>query len=212
MFNTLRRRFVIALALSLAVHAVVVIQLAPVAFSWNFSQNVERVTVSRGARIARWIVPTPSPTPVPPDRWKQLDRSMVKKIRLSPADEQIVVLAAKQGNGAPSRAPHILRVEIHPGVVHGNTIMHIKVLAWGGGIQGVYVRFLIWEVGVPPVGAYRLPPSDPDYPGHRYVLFERDYRVPPIPRLYRGRTYQAEVIATGRQGIASGAFVPLRVL
>jgi hypothetical protein len=140
---------------------------------------------------------------------------MLKKIRLTPADEQIVVLAARQGNGAPSHAPHVLRVEITPGVVHQRSVMHIKVLTAASlvnGAQGVYVRFLIWEIAVPPVGGFRLPRTDPDYPGRAYELFARDYTIPAIPRWYRGRTYQVEVIATGAQGIASGAFVPVRVL
>lgn len=210
MADTLRRRLFIALLLSIAVHAVLVSQARRVGF--EMPSVTETVTL-RHSKITRFKAPPPpTPAPTPTPLWSHLDRSMLKKVRLTPADEQIVVLAAKQGNGAPSRAPHILRVEIVPGVVHQKSVMHIRVLAWGGGIQGVYLRFVIWEVGVPPVGAFRLPPSDRDYPGHDYVLFERDYTVPEIPAIYRGRTYQAEVIATGRAGIASGAFVPIRVL
>jgi hypothetical protein len=93
--------------------------------------------------------------------------------------------------------------------------MHIRVLTaadGSAGAEGVYLRFIIWEVGVPPAGLFVLPPTDRDYPGRRYELFERDYRLPAIARWYRGRTYQVEVIATGRERIASGAFVPVRVL
>ncbi|HET9096727.1 MAG TPA: hypothetical protein VFN37_08700 [Candidatus Baltobacteraceae bacterium] len=210
MADNLRRRLFIALLLSIAVHAVLVSQARRVGF--EMPDVTETVTL-RHSNITKFKAPPPpTPAPTPTPLWSHLDRSMLKKVRLTPADEQIVVLAAKQGNGAPSRAPHILRVEITPGVVHQRSVMHIRVLAWGGGIQGVYLRFVIWEVGVPPAGAFRLPASDRDYPGHRYVLFERDYTVPAIPAIYRGRTYQAEVIATGRAGIASGAFVPIRVL
>lgn len=120
--------------------------------------------------------------------------------------------ATKQTGGGATRAPDILRVDIRPGVVRQKSVMHIRVLAWGGGINGVYVRFVIWEVAVPPVAISRLPRTDPDFPGHRYVLFERNYTVPAIPRWYRGRTYQVEVIATGSHGIAAGASVPVRVL
>lgn len=210
MADTFRRRLFIALLLSIAVHVVLVSQARRVGF--EVPSVTETVTLQRSKITAFKAPPLPTPAPTPTPLWSHLDRSMLKNVRLTPADEQIVVLAARQGNGAPSRAPHILRVEIHPGVVHQKSVMHIRVLAWGGGIQGVYLRFVIWEIGVPPVGAFRLPPSDPDYPGHRYVLFERDYVVPAIPAIYRGRTYQAEVIATGSGGIASGAFVPVRVL
>jgi hypothetical protein len=206
-----RRRFLIALALSLAIHTVLFTQARRIGF--DIPDVAETVTVR--SKIVKLVVPTPSPEPTPPPRWKQLDRSMLKKVRLTPADEQIVVLAARQRNGAPSRAPHILRVDISPGVVHQRSVMHIKVLTSAdlvGGAEGVYVRFVIWELAVPPVGTYRLPASDPDYPGRQYELWERDYTVPTIPRWYRGRTYQAEVIATGSAGIASGAFVPVRVL
>lgn len=171
--------------------------------------RVETVTVRR-ERIAGWVVPTPVPLPSPPSRWSQLDRSLLKTVRFLPAEEQIVVVAARDGNGNPSRGPHILRVEITPAVVRERTVMHIRVLT-SGQADGVYVRFVIWEIGVPPIGAFRLPSSDPDYPRRAYELFERDYTMPAIPYLYRGRTYQAEVIATGREGIASGAFVPIRV-
>lgn len=210
MIRTTRGRLFMALLLSLAVHAAFASQARHVGF--DVPNVAETVSLERSKLTAFKAPPLPTPAPTPTPLWSQLDRSMLKKVRLTPADEQIVVLAAKQGNGAPSRAPHILRVEIVPGVVHQKSVMHIRVLAWGGGIQGVYVRFVIWEVGVPPVGAFRLPASDRDYPGHPYVLFERDYTIPAIPAVYRGRTYQAEVIATGRAGIASGAFVPIRVL
>jgi len=212
MADSFRRRLFAALVISLAIHVALLSQARRVGF--DIPDVSETVTVH--AKIVKWKpppLPTPQPTATP--LWKQLDRSTIKKIRLTPADEQIVVLAAKQENGAPSRAPHILRVDIKPGVVHGHSIMHIKVLTAAtisGGAEGVYVRFIIWEVGVPPVGAFRLPASDPDYPGKRYELFERDYEVPPIPAIYRGRSYKVEVIATGAQGIASGAFVPIRVL
>lgn len=139
---------------------------------------------------------------------------MLKSVHVTPADEQIVILAARQGDGSPSRAPHILRVIISPGAVRPRSVMHIKVLtaATATGAEGVYVRFILWEVAVPPVGAFRLPGTDHDYPGQRYELFERDYEVPPIPAIYRNRSYNIEVIATGREGIASGAFVPVRAL
>jgi hypothetical protein len=208
----MRRRFFIALALSLAVHLVLVSQARRVGF--DIPQVTETVTI-HGSKIVKLSVPTPSPDPTPPPRWRQLDRSMLKRIRLTPADEQIVVLAAKQRNGAASKAPHILRVDIRPGVVHQHSVMHIRVLTAAdvmGGAEGVYVRFLIWEIAVPPVGAYRLPPRDADYPGRQYELWERDYRVPAIPHWYRGRDYRIEVIATGSEGIASGAFVPVHVL
>lgn len=208
----MRRRFCIALALSLAVHLVLVSQARRVGF--DIPQVTETVTIHR-SKIVKWVVPTPSPDPTPPPRWTQLDRSMLKKVRLTPADEQIVVLAAKQGNGAASKAPHILRVDIRPGVVHQRSVMHIRVLTSAdvmGGAEGVYVRFLVWEIAVPPVGAFRLPRSDADYPGRPYELWERDYQVPAIPHWYRGHDYRIEVIATGSQGIASGAFVPVHVL
>jgi hypothetical protein len=203
-----RRRLFVAFLLSIAAHVGLASQARPVHV--DFPDTVETAS-QRTPQIVKLIVPTPTPLPTPPTRWSQLDRSMLKKIRLTPADEQIVVLAARQGDGTASRAPHILRVEIRPGVVHERTVMHIRVLT-SSGANGVYVRFVIWEIGVPPIGAYRLPQSDRDYPGRRYELFERDYEVPAIPRLYRGRTYQVEVIATGPDGIASGAFVPIRVL
>lgn len=212
MADSFRRRLFAALVISLVIHVALLSQARRVGF--DVPEVSETVTIH--SKIVKWKpppLPTPEPTATPP--WKQLDRSLVKKIRLTPADEQIVVLAAKQESGAPSRAPHILRVDIKPGVVHGHSIMHIKVLTAAtvmGGAEGVYIRFIIWEVGVPPVGTYRLPASDPDYPGKRYELFERDYEVPPIPAIYRGRTYKVEVIATGAQGIASGAFIPIRVL
>lgn len=208
----LRRRFLTALAISLLLHAVLLSQVRRAGF--DISNVTEKVTI-RHAKIVKWIVPTPKPVPTSLPRWSQLDRSMLKHIRLTPADEQIVVLAAKQGNGAPSKAPHILRVDIRPGVVHQNSVMHIRVLTAAepmNGAEGVYVRFVLWEVAVPPVGGFRLPASDLDYPGRRYELFERDYRVPAIPPWYRGRTYQVEVIATGAHGIAAGAYVPVRVL
>jgi hypothetical protein len=212
MVQTLRRRFFIALAISLALHTVLLSQARPVGF--DIPDATETITIHR-SKIVKWVVPTPSPLPTPVPRWTQLDRSMLKRIRLTPADEQIVVLAAKQGNGSPSRAPHILRVEITPGVVHQRSVMHIKVLTAAttmDGAEGVYVRFVIWELAVPPIGSFHLPASDPDYPGARYELWERDYTVPAIPHWYRGRTYQLEVIATGAAGIASGALVPVRVL
>lgn len=208
MANTFRRRLFAAFVLSIAVHLGLAWKARPMHV--DFPDAAETAT-THGSRIVKWIVPMLKPLPTPPTRWSQLDRSMLKKIRLTPADEQVVVLAARQGDGSPSKAPHILRVEIHPGVVHDRSVMHIRVLT-SNGANGVYIRFVIWEVGVPPVGAYRLPSTDRDYPGRRYELFERDYEVPAIPRFYRGRTYQVEVIATGSEGIASGAFVPIRVV
>ena len=208
MAHAFKRRLLWAFMLSIAVHIAFASQAKRI--SVDFPDSAE-VNVTHTSRIVKWIVPTPKPLPTPPTHWSQLDRSMLKKIRLTPADEQIVVLAAKQGNGEPSRAPHILRVEIRPGVVHERSIMHIRVLA-SSKANGVYIRFVIWEVGVPPIGAYRLPHTDRDYPGRRYELFERDYTVPAIPAFYRGRTYRVEVIATGPEGVASGAFVPIRVI
>ena len=204
----LRSRLLLALIVSIALHLVLASQARPIDISMDFRGAPETVTIHR--RITKWIVPTPKPLPTPPARWSRLDPSLLKKVRFTPADEQIVLLAAKQGNGAPSRAPHILRVEIRPGVVHAHSVMHIRVLT-SSEANGVYVRFVIWEVGVPPVASSRLPATDPDYPGRRYELFERDYTVPAIPFLYRGRTYQVEVIATGHEGIAAGAFVPVHV-
>jgi hypothetical protein len=212
MTRTFRRRFFAALVISLIIHVAFASQARRVGF--ELPDAIETVTIHRG-KIVKWVVPSPTPMPTPLPRWKQLDRSMLKKIRLTPADEQIVVLAARQRNGAPSSAPHIMRVEITPGIVHQRSVMHIKVLTaatLAGGAEGVYFRFLIWEVALPPIGGYRLPRSDPDYPGRAYELWQRDYTVPAIPRWYRGRTYQVEVIATGSAGIASGAFVPVRVL
>ena len=75
----------------------------------------------------------------------------------------------------------------------------------------MYVRFVAWEIGVPPAGGGQLAAADPDYPGYGFELFERAYRIPDIPGIYRGRSYNVEVIATGHNGIASGAFVPVRV-
>lgn len=172
--------------------------------------KIERLAEQRVHRIHLWVVPTPSPVPTPADFWKTLDRAAIKKMRLTPADEQIVVLSARRGNGDPSKAPHIMRVELTPGIVHEKTVMHMRILA-SPEANGAYVRFLIWEIGVPPVQALVLSPKDPDYPSAAVEVFERDYVVPPIPRIYRGRTYQAEVIVTGREGFAAGAFVPLRV-
>jgi hypothetical protein len=212
MADSSRRRFLIALAISFALHIAFATQAQRVGFDIPAVNETVRVHTE----ITKWKpppLPTPDPTPTP--KWTQLDRSMVKNVRLTPADEQIVVLAARQSNGAPSRAPHILRVDIRPGVVHEKSVMHIKVLTAANamdGAEGVYIHFIVWEVGVPPVGTFRLPRSDPDYPGQRYELFERDYEVPAIPAIYRNRTYKVEVIATGAQGIASGAFVPVRVL
>lgn len=195
--------------LSIGIHLLLASQAQHIQLHVDFPDVVE-TSSTHASRIVKWIVPTPKPLPTPLARWTQLDRSMLKKIRLTPADEQIVVLAARQGNGSPSEAPHVLRVEIKPGVIHERSVMHIRVLA-SSGANGVYVRFVIWEIGVPPIGSYRLSRSDPDYPGRRYELFERDYTVPAIPGMYRNRTYQVEVIATGSKGIASGAFVPIHV-
>lgn len=180
-----RRRFLAELAISLLLHAVLLSQVRRAGF--DISNLTEKVTI-RHEKIVKWIVPSPKPIPTPLPRWSQLDRSMLKHIRLTPADEQIVVLAARQGNGAPSKAPHILRVDIRPGVVHQDSTMHIRVLTDAdcpNGAEGVYVRFVLWEVAVPPAGGFRLPASD---------------------------AYQVEVIATGAQGIAAGAYVPVRVL
>lgn len=172
-------------------------------------QAPETVSLRHG-RITRWQVPAPKPLPTPPSFWSRLDRSAVARVKLTPADEQIVVLAARQGNGGTSPAPHILRVELTPGIVREHTIMHVRVLT-SPDANGVYFRFLIWEIGVPPVGAFHLPAGDPDYPNRAYEEFERTYDVPAIPRIFRGKTYTVEVIATGRFGIASGAFVPVKV-
>jgi hypothetical protein len=89
--------------------------------------------------------------------------------------------------------------------------MHIRVLT-SLDAAGVYFRFLIWEIGVPPIGgALRLPANDRDYPNRPYEIFARTYEVPAIPPIFRGKTYNVEVIGTGRHGIASGAFVPITV-
>lgn len=201
------RRFCVAVICALFVHLAFIMCIPRMAWP-DFSSNGQRPILHM--RIVKWIVPTPKPLLAPSTRWSRLDRSMLKEIRLTPADEQIVVLTARTENGKPSRAPHILRVEISPGIVHERSVMHIRVLT-SSQANGVYIRFVVWQVGVPPIGAYRLSASDPDYPRHEYELFERDYTVPKIPLLYRGKTYQVEVIATGREGIASGAFVPIRV-
>jgi hypothetical protein len=177
------RQIALAFACSLIIHA-------SFAFWWggpSQTQSEATATTVRAVRIEEWRVATPAPLATPPALWKQIDRSTAKRIRITPADEQVVVLAARQGNGRASVAPHILRVEIRPGVVHDGQAMHIRVLT-SFGTEGVYVRFILWEIGVPPVSTGRLPRTDADYPGRAYELFERDYRVPSIPPLYRGRS------------------------
>lgn len=206
MGSRIHRRIAVALAASVAVHALVASQLR-----WNGSPETVETIVARRERIVRWIVPVPSPVPTPPTQWSELDRSLLKKIRMTPVAEQIVVQQARGKDGRPSRAPQILRIEITPAVVRQRSVMHIRVLA-SSEATGVYIRFIIWQVGIPPVGAFRLPASDPDYPGRPYELFRREYEVPPVPWYARGKVYQVEVVATGRKGIASGAFVPIRVL
>jgi len=202
-------RLTFALLCSLAIHAALA---PPLAYLERQNETQRRETITlRVGRVTQWHVPTPTPLPTPPNFWSRLDRSAVARVRLTPADEQIVLLAAHYGNGGTSPAPHILRVEIRPGAVHQRTVMHVRVLTTLDA-SGVYFRFLLWEIGVPPTGgALRLPPDDPDYPNRAYEVFERDYAVPAIPRIFRGRTYTVEVIATGRHGIASGAFVPITV-
>lgn len=204
----LGRRLLFAACCSLAVHAVTLSAVGRV--DLLATRNAPESVTVRASRVTRWQVPTPAPMPTPPAFWSHLDRSAIARIKLTPADEQIVVMAATNGKGGTSPAPHILRVELTPGIVHQRTKMHVRVLT-STDANGVYFRFLIWEIGVPPAGARRLSHSDPDYPGRAYEEFDRDYDVPAIPRIFRGKTYNVEVIATGRLGIASGAFVPIDV-
>lgn len=201
-------RWIAAIAGSVALHGI-----AAAGFPKNvFAANAwsESHALKEG-RIVAWVVPSPQPLVTPPDHWRQLDRSALKRVRLTPADEQIVVLAARQGNGEPSLAPHVMRVDVRPGFVHSGSIMHIRVLTTPDA-AGVYVRFLAWEIGIPPIAPGVFPRSHSTYAGRPYERFERDYHVPNIPRWYLGRTYQVEIIAVGRHGIASGAFVPVRVV
>ncbi|MBV8067069.1 MAG: hypothetical protein JO113_03750 [Candidatus Eremiobacteraeota bacterium] len=208
MLSPAARRLLVALCCSLVIHAVFLSQAGRLQI--GSSAQLRETESLVHARVTRWQVPTPRPLPTPPNFWSRVDRSAVARLRLTPADEQIVLLAAHQGNGATSPAPHILRVEIRPGVVHQRTTMYVRVLT-SLDANGVYFRFLIWEIGVPPIVVLRLPASDPDYPNRAYMEFARTYVVPAIPRIFRGKTYSIEVIATGRQGIASGAFVPVTV-
>lgn len=203
-----RLLFAAALILSAALHFTV-LSHAPI-FAVPIAETVaERVSLRHA--VTQWVVPTPAPTPTPFALPKEIDPSKLGRMRLTPADEQIVVFSATQAkSGKPSVGPHIMRVEIRPGVVRSGSTMHLRILT-SLKAEGVYMRFIIWEVGVPPLRAGTLPLSDRDYPGQPYFLFKRRYTVPWIPPIYRGRTYQVEVIAVGRHGIAAGAFIPIRV-
>jgi hypothetical protein len=159
-------------------------------------------------RVEQFVVPRPSPRPTPPPHWDQLDRSLVKYVKMFPDHRQIVLLAAKQGNGSPSRAPRIFRIDISPARIHERSLLHIRVFT-SPEANGVYIRFAIWEIAVAPVAAGRFGASDTDFPGRAYERFERDYSMPPIPPLFAGRAYNVEVVAVGRRGLASGAFISL---
>ncbi len=205
-------RFALALSGSLLLHVVLTAAVGnlPAVRQLRTQAEIRERVAYRYVSLMHVVVPTPVPLATPPNFWSKIDRSIVKKVRLTPADEQVVVLAARQGNGEPSLAPHIMRVEITPGIVHEHSVMHIRVFA-SPEANGVYVRFLVWEIGVPPVGAFHFPANDPDYANRAYEDFERDYTLPHIPSYAHGKTYSVEVIVTGRQGIASGAFIPIHV-
>lgn len=202
-------RVLIALLLSVALHALLLANLPKdIVPARDFA--ADRRFHMKVSRIVRLQVPMPAMPPTPPPAGARIDRSMLKMLRQNAAREQIVLLAARQGNGLPSIAPHILRVTLRPGVVHSQSVLQIRVLV-SLDANGVYVRFLNWVIGVPPVRTLRLSRSDPDYPGRICQLFSRDYVLPAIPPLYRGHTYNAEVVATGRRGVASGALIPIAV-
>lgn len=158
--------------------------------------------------ISEWIVPTPSPPPELPKDIRRLDRSAVRAWRFGKAQFQIVLLAAKQSDGRPSNAPHLFRVEVSPARIRSDEILHVRAYATPD-TDGVYVRLAIWTIGVPPIRSGRFPAGDRDYPGRAYEVFERSYRMPKIPGPLAGRTYSVEIVATGRAGLASGAFVPI---
>lgn len=171
-------------------------------------------TVPEGKTVAvhveQFVPPSPQPIITPPPRWSRLDRSVIRYMQRFPDHLKIVVQSARQSSGAPSDAPSILRVDLSPPEVHASTIMRIRVLT-SADANGVYLRFAVWEIAVPPVSAGRLLASDPDFPGRPYELFARDYPMPPIPPMFKGKTYNVEVVAVGRGRLASATYVPLRL-
>lgn len=196
--------------------ACIVISLAlNVAFgAWAERSVAMRWVVPEGnsvaVRIEHFVPPSPQPIITPPPRWSRLDRSAIRYTQRFPDHLKIVVQTARQSSGAPSDAPSILRVDLSPPEVHANTIMRIRVLT-SADANGVYLRFAVWEIAVPPVAAARFPPSDPDFPGRPYELFARDYPMPPIPAVFKGKAYNVEVVAVGRGHLASATYVPLRL-
>ena len=165
-------------------------------------------TRAASVRIERFYAPKPKQMPTPPVRWNQLDRGALRSMQRFPDHLQIVVQGARQTNGAPSSAPSILRVDVSPPDVHASTVMHIRVLATPDA-NGVYLRFAVWELAVPPVGAGAFSASDPDFPGRKFEMFARDYAMPPIPPIFTGRTYNVQIVAVGRTTVASATYVPL---
>ncbi|MDQ2662971.1 MAG: hypothetical protein M3Y18_02915 [Candidatus Eremiobacteraeota bacterium] len=158
--------------------------------------------------MSEWIVPTPSPPPELPKSISRIDISAIEAQRAIARQMQIVLLAAKLGNGQPSRAPHLYRVEVTPAHIREKETLHVRAFATPD-TDGVYLRIAIWTIGIPPVRRGHFPANDRDYPGRMYEEFEREYRMPSIPAILTGRRYQVEIIATGRRGLASGAFVPI---
>jgi hypothetical protein len=159
-------------------------------------------------RIDEFIVPVVKPKPTPPPHWERLDRSAIRYQKILPDHLQVVIAAPRQSNGEASDAPAVYRVDISPPRVRSNELLHIRAFT-SPDANGVYVRFAIWELAVDPVGPGRFPPTDPDYPGQVYELFERDYLMPRIPPFLVNRSYSVLFAATGRGGLASGAYVPL---
>jgi hypothetical protein len=161
-----------------------------------------------GVRIDEFLAPTPKPQPTPPAHWDRLDAASVRYERTFPDHLQIVISAARQAGGAPSDAPAVYRVDIAPARVRAGELLHIRAYT-SPDANGVYVRFAIWEIAVDPAGPGRFGALDRDFPGQPYELFERDYRMPPIPRLLSNRSYGVLFAAVGRSGLASGTYVPL---
>jgi hypothetical protein len=201
---TVGRRLTASVALSLALNVAIACWL--VTARW-LPAVPDRSAVA-GVRIDQFIVPTPKPEPTPPAHWDRLDRSTLRYQRAFPDHLQIVIAAPRQANGAPSDAPAVYRVDISPPRVRAGHILHIRAYT-SPDANGVYVRFAIWELAIDPAGPGRFPASDHDFPGQPYELFERDYRMPPIPRLLANRSYSVLFAAVGRSGLASGTYVPL---
>lgn len=105
-------RIAAAFSLSLALHAAFAAGMRHFSLIRPLVLREEQIA-QRPPLVSEWIVPTPSPPPELPKSIARIDISAIEAQRAIAGRMQIVLLAAKLGNGQPSRAPHLYRVGGH---------------------------------------------------------------------------------------------------